>query len=466
MKKQFILILCCLVFLISATAQPKAGNIPVKFSEKIKKEKLNRKMNLDKENSLSFLINAVSSKMNSTQSQKSNDWWEPDTIYQYQGYGYAFEVRRIFSYSNGLCKSELWQARDGNQWEIFGRITNSYDSKNNKTETIFQGWEGNQWENAMRYLYKYDEHSNMTEKRFQFWEGYWFTEEMITYAYDSQNRIIEKVFYSDWGDELDLEDKIIYEYDSQNNIIKERHLYEIDEDEWEEFVNIIFTYDAQNKLTEAVYQVIEDDVFDFIILSVTYDEQNNTTTHQYTARDWWDENEWDDVVRIIFTYDAQNNLISELWQEFDEEKWEDFEQYTYSYDENNNAKDGYLWQSYKKGFIWDWEDGRAELTVYYNNMQSKISTFQFDKFTATYTKQEVGIKENHLLKNSVILYPNPVSNILYIETNKAIAPEVKIYSIQGVLSVSIKGNQIDVSSLPSGIYIAEVDGVSKKIVKQ
>jgi hypothetical protein len=56
---------------------------------------------------------------------------------------------------------------------------------------------------------------------------------------------------------------------------------------------------------------------------------------------------------------------------------------------------------------------------------------------------------------------------LHIEIgNTTKVPEIKIYSIQGILVLDAKGNQIDVSSLTRGIYIAKVNGVSRKIVKQ
>jgi len=446
-------------------AQSKTGRISEKFAEKFKHERVNKKINLEKEK-LGFFQKQISlSQMqNPTKSQKGTDWWEPDTIYQYYGDGNTNELRRIFSYANGICTGELWQGWEVNQWNIFGRITHTYDPHNNKTETLFQGWEENQWENSMRYLYKYDAKNNMTEYLFQFWDGYWEDYEMKTYAYDSQNRMIEKIIYSEWGEGLEFDDKIIYKYDGQNNIIEERHQYLVDDDEWEDYMIIIYSYDVQDRLAGAMLQVLDDVWEDEIKLIVLYDIPNHTTTHIYSFRDW-DDGQWYDIVKIIYTYDSQNNLISESWFEGDDDEWGEFETYTYSYDENNNAKDGYYVQSYKKGFIWDWDE-QPELTVYYNNMQSKISTYQFYRFKATYRKSGVGVKENHLLNHSVKLYPNPVSNILYIETSTVLAPEIKIYSIQGVLLVSTKGNEIDVSSLPNGIYIAEVDGVRRKIVKQ
>ena len=78
----------------------------------------------------------------------------------------------------------------------------------------------------------------------------------------------------------------------------------------------------------------------------------------------------------------------------------------------------------------------------------------------------VGISEMAQQSN-LKLFPNPVTNILNIETfNSNKIPETKIYSIQGTLLLNTKGNQIEVSFLPRGIYIAEIDGTCRKFVKQ
>jgi len=73
--------------------------------------------------------------------------------------------------------------------------------------------------------------------------------------------------------------------------------------------------------------------------------------------------------------------------------------------------------------------------------------------------------EEPLLPNLTV-YPNPVSNILHVETGSNVAPEIKVYSIQGILLLQAKGNEIDISSLDRGIYFAEIDGVCRKVVKQ
>jgi hypothetical protein len=82
-----------------------------------------------------------------------------------------------------------------------------------------------------------------------------------------------------------------------------------------------------------------------------------------------------------------------------------------------------------------------------------------------------GIKEN-LNNLQVLIYPNPATNNLTIETSPQAI--IEITNIQGQLIKTIVaiGNKttIDVSALPSGVYVVEVNmekGVEvKKFVKE
>ena len=58
------------------------------------------------------------------------------------------------------------------------------------------------------------------------------------------------------------------------------------------------------------------------------------------------------------------------------------------------------------------------------------------------------------------LYPNPVSNgKLYIESSKSLSKRIDIFDVLGkkVLSTSISGKTLDVSSLHSGVYIIKIE---------
>jgi hypothetical protein len=70
---------------------------------------------------------------------------------------------------------------------------------------------------------------------------------------------------------------------------------------------------------------------------------------------------------------------------------------------------------------------------------------------------------------NISIYPNPVQNILYINSEFPIE-HITIYTLQGQLINETTNNQIDVSKLNSGIYIASIiiDGKKsmKKIIKK
>ena len=68
------------------------------------------------------------------------------------------------------------------------------------------------------------------------------------------------------------------------------------------------------------------------------------------------------------------------------------------------------------------------------------------------------------------VYPNPVKDILNIETNALEDVNIEIYSMSGQLIKSIKSDsqhiQIDVSMLSSGTYILKIDNTSQKFIKE
>jgi YD repeat-containing protein len=65
----------------------------------------------------------------------------------------------------------------------------------------------------------------------------------------------------------------------------------------------------------------------------TYDANNNLTSE--LDQDW-NGSAWENSSQYIYTYDANNNLTSELWQDWNGSAWVNSSQYIYTYDANNN----------------------------------------------------------------------------------------------------------------------------------
>ena len=84
----------------------------------------------------------------------------------------------------------------------------------------------------------------------------------------------------------------------------------------------------------------------------------------------------------------------------------------------------------------------------------------------------VGIAENNLT-SSIIIYPNPAGDKIHLQDSDLKNSEIKLFNVQGELLKNISKNnisEIDVSDLPSGVYILKIldnkNVISKKITVQ
>jgi hypothetical protein len=70
--------------------------------------------------------------------------------------------------------------------------------------------------------------------------------------------------------------------------------------------------------------------------------------------------------------------------------------------------------------------------------------------------------ESHAL-SVVKVYPNPTSGAVTIESDGA---EVLLYSLQGVLLKRTRGNRLDLSGYPNGVYLLQAGSKATKVIKQ
>ena len=75
---------------------------------------------------------------------------------------------------------------------------------------------------------------------------------------------------------------------------------------------------------------------------------------------------------------------------------------------------------------------------------------------------EVGVDELPMTNDELRVYPNPTTGKVYIETES----EIKVYNQQGELLQETFGNQVDLSDYPKGVYLLQVNGRLRKVVKQ
>jgi hypothetical protein len=131
---------------------------------------------------------------------------------------------------------------------------------------------------------------------------------------------------------------------------------------------------------------------------------------------------------------------------------------------------------------------RMQQSIYnYYSPQSKfpIISVNYSKITITLTNSVtitanangntnyfvVGLSENTLNDKDLLVYPNPTENKLTIGLTEPIhLRSVTLYSQLGELVLKTTSNSLNVSSLPAGIYIAEIITdkglIRKKVIKE
>ena len=95
-----------------------------------------------------------------------------------------------------------------------------------------------------------------------------------------------------------------------------------------------------------------------------------------------------------------------------------------------------------------------------------LTAAQISSLYTTNTLTSESFNTNNL---EVGLYPNPVNDILNIDTKEEVL-SVEIFALQGQKVMSSKQNKINIAELPAGIYLVRIEDVNnniatKKIIK-
>lgn len=106
---------------------------------------------------------------------------------------------------------------------------------------------------------------------------------------------------------------------------------------------------------------------------------------------------------------------------------------------------------------------RQTISNYYNTTSNHLPV------TASFQFSTLSTPENAYTANSLTVYPNPVKDVLNVSTTGLLNDTVTaIYDLTGrqVLYGKLSENTINVSTLPTGIYILKIDNRIAKFVKQ
>ena len=364
-------------------------------------------------------------------------WDENNWVYESNHYTFTYDA-----HNNKL--SELTQYWNGTQLQNYELATYTYNEKNYNDTIIHQVWNSNEniWNNYDMYLYMRDNHGNITNGLRKTWiNDEWINYRGTVYTYDTNDNLLSLMLLL-WQNDAWINDRqYIYSYDFNNNMLsKSELLFDKTNNKWMNWERFLYTYNEAHCLSSSTWQ--------------------EGSGEAWVNRD-----------RLLNEYDHENNKISTLVQLWKNNTWEDYSLYEYKYDEHGNCLSGDLWE-WKND---TWVAAYAfELEITYNHKQSIIGgEYYCHTISASYIKTPkpiIAIEE--IEKAEVVVYPNPTTGELKVESGKLKVERVEVFDVYGkrhASRVTCNEMTIDISDLQVGIYFIKITTdkgiVTKKIIK-
>lgn len=109
--------------------------------------------------------------------------------------------------------------------------------------------------------------------------------------------------------------------------------------DWKNSINLSYTYDGNNNLSEEIWQNWNNSMWEnFEKYSYSYDGNNNLTGKLYQN---WNGSDWVNFWKNSYTYDGNNNRTEELSQNWTGSEWKNFTKTSYTYDLNHNQTEAH-----------------------------------------------------------------------------------------------------------------------------
>ncbi|MDL2296947.1 T9SS type A sorting domain-containing protein [Bacteroidales bacterium OttesenSCG-928-E04] len=329
----------------------------------------------------------------SPQTRSDGDWWEPDTIITFSIendplHRYVYEYNE---YGNVTwCERQIYQNNQWNSTTMQSFFT--YDHNQNVLTYTVPG--------DTKFIFTYDENNNRLSQEFQrldYPEG-----SLLVYTYDENNNIMHITLDYSENNQVLSSYRYFFMYETFGKLSQYLAQHLNDDDEWENEIQQIYTYDENNNCVSFTAQRYRNGWGDYEKNTYTYDQNHNLLSDLYQYEDVWNSGTLTNKSLDTYTYDANNNLIThtkkEEWNEGAAE-WNIEKSVTYTYDERGNmTTEIHSGLNNRCSFLYTYDENNnllkkeMKVNLYYND-----SSVEFYYIRLIYTYENgnaiVGVRE-------------------------------------------------------------------------
>ncbi len=379
--------------------------------------------------------------------------------------------RNYFEYNkNGLIKSDVWENRLDNNWEISTVTSYVYEVNSNMTEMEIERMDGDSLVNYRRNLNTYYENNLKKSQIRQIWEeGAWvYTTKQIFEYYENGKLKTETL--QEWQDKWVNNSVYYYEYFSDGNL-KSLHLEIWHNDKWQVYSRNTVKIDEESNTRINTLALFKDDEWQDLSREVrTFREDGKIIAFIYLR---FLEGEWVNQNKNIYGYIAEKPSETTFFK-WQSGEWTKMRRVIYEHD-----NDGILQNIYNK----KWDEGEwLDANAYLEFSDKNDTNYLFTAYRVEINQEFSDVKESKTEMQSFLqIYPNPFSSSVTVRCNieRTGTLELSLIGLDGVLINCIFDGKIDASgiyeknysfdNIPPGIYFLRLKSedayTSKKIIK-
>lgn len=294
---------------------------------------------------------------------------------------------------------EIWSYRENDELSVSGRLRYYYDENENLIEKIWEYYD-NEWIFSYKYNYYYNAENQVTSTVYSEWQGEdWLALSTSTTSYNDAGQPTQD-FWQYWLDENTLVDWLqnnyLYEDDA---LLSDTSLLYYDS-EWIANYRYLYIYENGNVI-QNVYQTGWNNTFnDSIKYIYSWENDNLESTEFYQFYD-----DWYLMSYASYIYDANNNMLNELWQyEYDGIEYY-YSQYEFMWEENvDNNNDSIELSSvknYPNPFILSANRSANEIIISFNAEKSQ-GNYEISVFNLKGEKV-ISMKKNEIINGKNIV---------------------------------------------------------------